>query len=299
MKKGQHLLTRRDFLRGTACAAMATAFGTPITIRAEEKTKSDRRSRVVLVRHPDALDKNHNPDAEVIQHMLDEGVKTLLEIDDTVEAWRQLIKPDDRVGIKSNVWAYLPTPKELEDAIWRRIGNAGVPEDRIRMDDRGARKTLENSTTLINVRPLRTHHWAGIGGCLKNYIMFVTLPFKYHSNACASLGHIWTLPMVKDKTRLNVLVVLQPLFHGRGPHHYNPKYVWDYKGMLISSDPVAVDAVGVQLLSAKRQDYFGEDEPFPKRTHHVMYADVKYNVGISDLKRIDLVKVGWTEGVLI
>ncbi len=265
----------------------------------EGKPKSDKRSRVVLIRHPDALNKNHNPNATVIQHMLDEGLKTLLGIDDIAEAWRQLIKPGDRVGIKTNVWAYLPTPGEIENALWRRVRDSGVPEDSIRMDDRGARKRLADSTTLINVRPLRTHHWSGIGGCLKNYIMFVKLPFWYHLNACANLGHIWTLPIVKDKTRLNVLVVLRPLFHGRGAHHYNPKYLWDYKGILLSLDPVAADTVGVRLLSAKRQDYFGEDTPFPRRTHHVTYADVKHHVGVSDPRRIDLVKVGWTDGVLI
>ena len=297
MTKGKRVFTRRDFLRSTAFTTAAAVLGTHI--KAEGNPNPERRSRVVLVRYPDALDKNHNPNAKVIQHMLDEGIKTLLGIEDTVDAWRQLIQPNDLVGIKSNVWGPLPTPREVEDAIRRRIIDAGVPGNRIRMDDRGARKRLADCTRLINVRPLRTHHWAGIGGCLKNYIMFVRLPFKYHPSACANLGHIWTLPAVKGKTRLNVLVVLRPLFHGRGAHHYNPKYVWDYKGMLVSSDPVAVDAVGVRLLSAKRRDYFGEETPFPRLTHHVMYADVRHNVGVSDPKRIDLIKVGWTEGVLI
>lgn len=298
MKKGHGGLTRRDFLRGTAYATIATVIGTTVT--AEGTAKPDKRSRVVLIRHPDALDKDHKPNPEIIQRMLDDGVKILLDSDDTAEAWRQLINPDDSVGIKTNVWAYMPTPKELEEAMWRRIEDVGVKRDRIRIDDRGARKTLADCTALLNARPLRTHHWSGIGGCLKNYIMFVRLPFRYHPSACADLGHIWTLPIVKGKTRLNVLVVLRPLFHGRGPHHYSPQYVWDYKGLLISSDPVALDAVGVQLLSAKRREYFGEDTSFPKRTiHHVIYAEVRHHVGVSDPERIDLVKAGWTEGVLI
>jgi hypothetical protein len=297
MKKGRRVITRRDFLRGSTYAAVATLLGTPgITAGQQE---SGKRSRVVLVRHPDALDKGHNPNGDVIQQMLDDGVRTLLNIDDTTEAWRQLIDPNSLVGIKTNVWAYLPTPKEVEGAIVNRLKDSGLPRKRIRMDDRGARTTLADCTQLINVRPLRTHHWAGIGGCLKNYIMFVSLPFWYHPNACASLGRIWTLPIVKGKTRLNVLVVLRPLFYGRGPHHYSSRYVWDYKGILLSLDPVAVDAIGVQLLSAKRRDYFGEDKPFTKRTHHVTYADLKYNVGVGDPKRIDLVRVGWTEGALI
>ena len=297
MKEAKHVFTRRDFLRSTAFTAAATVVGTHVI--AEGNPRSEKRSTVVLVRHPDSLNENHRPNAQVIQHMLDEGVKTLLGIDDTVEAWRQLIRPNDLVGIKSNVWTYLPTPKEVEGALWRRLIDSGVPENRIRMDDRGARRRLADCTRLINVRPLRTHHWAGIGGCLKNYIMFVSLPFRYHPNACANLGRIWTLPIVKNKTSLNVLVVLRPLFHGRGSHHYNPKYVWDYKGLLISSDPVAVDAIGVRLLSAKRRDYFGEDTSFPKLTHHVAYAEAKHNVGVSDPRRIDLIKIGWTNGILI
>jgi uncharacterized Fe-S center protein len=266
---------------------------------ARGETASEGRARVVLVRHPDALDKDRVPNGEVIQQMLDEGVRSFVEIDDTVEAWRQLVKPDDLVGVKSNVWAYLPTPREVERAIQHRILDTGVPGDRIRIDDRGARKSLADSTALINTRPLRTHHWSGIGGCLKNYIMFVRFPFRYHSNACANLGHLWTLPIVKGKTRLNVLVVLTPLFHGRGPHHFSSKHVWDYKGLLISSDPVALDAIGVRLLKAKRLEYFGEESPFHKRTHHVTVADVKHHVGVSDLDRIDLVRIGWDEGVLI
>jgi len=297
VKKRQRGITRRDFLRGTAYTTIGTVLGAHAI--AVGKPRSDHRSRVVLVRHPDALDKNHHPNAQVVQQMLDEGVRTLLEIDDTAAAWRELIKPDDVVGIKSNVWAYMPTPKEIEEAIRCRVIDSGVSQDNIRVDDRGARKRLADCNALINARPLRTHHWSGIGGCLKNYIMFIRLPFRYHPNACANLGHIWTLPIVKGKTRLNVLTVLRPLFHGRGAHHYNSQYVWDYKGILLSTDPVAVDAVGVRLLSVKRRDYFGEDTPFPRRTHHVTYADVKHNIGVSDLERIDLVKVGWTEGVLI
>ena len=138
MIKGKRVFTRRDFLRSTAFTTAAVVLGTHI--EAEGNPNPERRSRVVLVRHPDALDKNHNPNAKVIQHMLDEGIKTLLGIEDTVDAWRQLIQPNDLVGIKSNVWGLLPTPREVEDAIRRRIIDAGVPGNRIRMDDRGARK---------------------------------------------------------------------------------------------------------------------------------------------------------------
>ncbi len=299
MRKNKKTITRRDFLQVSAYATLAMA----MDARGEEKKKVGgvKRAKVVLVRDEAAIAKNGEINTTVIQKMLDDAVTSLLGKEDPVEAWKLLVKPEDVVGVKSNVWRYLPTPKEIEQAIKKRIKDAGVPEQNIGIDDRGVLKNpiFKKSTALINVRPFRTHHWAGVGGCLKNYIMFVKFPPLYHGNSCASLAKIWSLPIVKDKTRLNVLVLLQPLFYGIGPHHYDPTYSWNYKGILVGTDPVALDAVGVHLLKAKRLDYFKEDRPMKPSPRHVVFADTKYDLGTSDLKNIELVKLGWKEGILI
>ena len=111
------------------------------------------------------------------------------------------------------------------------------------------------------MRPVRTHHWAGVGGCLKNYIMFVEEPSDYHPDSCADLGAIWNLPIVKGKTRLNVLLALTPQFYGRGPHASTPGMSGPTAGLFVSKDPVAVDALGAELLRLKRLEFFGEDKP--------------------------------------
>jgi hypothetical protein len=154
-------------------------------------------------------------------------------------------------------------------------------------------------TALINVRPVRTHWWSGIGGCIKNYIMFTENPASYHPDACSSLAKVWELPAVKGKTRLNILLALTPLFHGRGPHHWDPRYVWQYKGLFVSYDPVAVDAMGLRLIQAKRRQHFGEDVALETPPTHIRDAEVKYGLGVSDPRRIDLVKLGWKEDILI
>ena len=69
--------------------------------------------------------------------MLNEAVKTLLNEKDPVKAWRRLIKPSDIVGIKSNEWRFLPTPRELEIVIKERIMDAGVSKRHIGIDERG------------------------------------------------------------------------------------------------------------------------------------------------------------------
>jgi hypothetical protein len=253
------------------------------------------------VRDAGVLDANSNLDTEILQRMFDDAVTALLDESDPVAAWKRLVQPSDTVGIKSNEWGYLPTPPELEAAIRRRLIDAGVDEEKISIDDRGVRRNpiFKEATALINVRPLRTHHWSGVGGCIKNPIMFDPHPPKYHPDSCADLASLWELPVIKGKTRLNILVMLTPLFHGKGPHHYQQRYVWEYKGLLVSTDPVAVDATGVRILSAKRKAYFGEDKPFDISPKHIRVAEEKFHLGIADPNRIELIKLGWMEDAFI
>jgi hypothetical protein len=293
----EKIITRRDFLRGAAATALAAAVGPGIPGAAQ----SEVQARVVLIRHADVLGNKDRIRAEVLQSMLDEAVKALLDEKEVPPAWGKLVKASDVVGIKSNVWWNMPTPKELEEAIRRRLLDVGVPEKNLGIDDRGVldNPIFKKSTALVNVRPLRTHHWSGVGTCLKNYIMFVPDPSNYHDEGCSPLGKIWHYPIVKGKTRLNILSALTPQFYGRGAHSFDRRYVWPYRGLIVGTDPVAVDAVGAHLLMVKRKAFFGEDRGLDAPPVHIAVADKKYKLGVSDLSRIQLVKLGWQEDILI
>jgi hypothetical protein len=232
--------------------------------------KSEKKTRVVLIRNKDVLDYLYRPRENVVRQMLDEAVMTLLNEKDPVRAWKRLVKPADIVGVKSNEWRFLPTPWELESVIKQRIMDAGVSKKNIGIDDRGVLENSRflNATALINVRPLRTHHWAGVGSLIKNYIMFVKEPSDYHPDSCADLASIWKLPLVHGKTRLNILILFTPL-------------------------------VGVRILLAKRREYFGEVRPLNPPPKHIFLADTRHRLGRADPEKIDLVKVGWKEGIFI
>jgi hypothetical protein len=294
--KTQHL-TRRDFLRLTAGTTVAASLGAGIA----RDARADTAAKVVLIRHAEAVGEQGKMNGEVLQAMLDEAVKTLLGTPEPVDAWRTLVKPSDVVGIKSNAWERLPTPKELEAAIRRRVLDAGVAEKNLDIADRGVLRNpiFLNATALVNVRPLRTHHWAGVGTCLKNYIQFVPDRPSYHPDGCAALGRIWTLPIVKGKTRLNILSALTPQFYGRGANFFDRRYVWPYKGLIVGTDPVAVDTVGAHLLQVKRIAFFGDDRALDVTPHHIQVADKEYHLGVSDLSRIHVIKLGWLGDVLI
>jgi len=268
---------------------------------APEVTEEVTKSRVVLVRDKDAVAADGKINGEVVQRMLDQAVMALFDKKDPVECFKILVKPDDIVGVKSNEWAPLPTTTQVEQAIKKRLMGAGVPEENIGIADRGVlgHPIFEKATVLINARPMRTHAWSGVGSLIKNYIMFDPNPPNYHDNACAPLGSLWELPIVKGKTRLNVLVLFTPLFHGVGPHHFDKTYTWTYGGLAVGADPVAVDSVGLRLFQAKRREYFGEDKPIKPAAHHIAFADTRYHLGNSDPAKIELIKLGSEEGVLI
>jgi hypothetical protein len=306
--KNQDGVTRRDFIKGAGTAAVGGALGLPALAgeaSARETGEGPVRraqstSRVILIRNQGAVAEDGTLNDAVIQAMMDEAMTSLFGLDSVEECWKLIIQPDDVVGIKTNVWTNLPTPPAVEEALKRGAMVAGVPEVNIGMGDRDVRRQeiFQRTTALLNSRPLRTHSWSGVGSLIKNYIMFDN-PSDYHDDACADLATLWQLPSVKDKTRLNVLVMLTPQFHNIGPHHFDPMYIWPYKGLIVSTDPVAADAVGLRILQAKRREVFGEDRPLQPTAHHIRLADTVHGLGNADMERIDLVRVGWQEEALI
>ncbi len=147
-------ITRRDFLKVASAAPLAGAI---IPALRGATAAPEDKVRVVLVRDANALDASGAPTAAVVQRMLDAAVCALLGERDAVKAWKTLIRPEDIVGIKTNVWRNIPTTAEVEQAIKRRVLDAGVAEDRIAIDDRGVLKNpvFQNATALIS-SPCRT-----------------------------------------------------------------------------------------------------------------------------------------------
>jgi hypothetical protein len=292
-----HTITRRDFLRKTTAAAAVAAAGVPLIAQ----SMSPKKSRVILIRHQGVVDATGAVDRATIEGMIDDAVVALFDAKTPGDAWKNIAGAGDVVGIKTNVWKYLHTPTELEGKLKARCVSAGVRESDIAIDDRGvlSNPVFQKATVLINARPMRAHHWSGVGGCLKNYIMFTPNPSDYHPDSCIDLGAVWKLPPVAGKTRLNVLVMLTPQFHCLGPHHFDKEYIWSYGGLLVGSDPVALDAVGLKILEAKRKLYFKEDSPMRPPVRHIRAAEEKHGIGVANLERIEVRTLGWKEGILI
>jgi hypothetical protein len=294
-------ITRRTLLKNSALAAIGSSlfFNSPLKAFGRV-SKVPQFTKVVLIRNKEVL-KNGEADKDILKQMIDQAVVELTGAVGTQEAWNKILKPDDILGIKTNAWNNLPTPPQVEEILKNKAIGVGIKENNISINDRSIRtdEVFQNSTALINVRPMRTHAWAGVGSLMKNYIMFLDQPSSIHGDSCADLATLYNLPQTKGKTRLNILVMLTPLFHGIGPHHFNRQYTWEYNGLLLGFDPVAVDSTGLRIIQAKRLDYFGEETPLNPPAKHIMLADTRHHLGTADPEKINLVKMGWDEDLLI
>ncbi|MCX6552276.1 MAG: DUF362 domain-containing protein, partial [Acidobacteria bacterium] len=246
-----HAITRRDFMRGTVGAvvgasALCGGAADAAADQAKPAVRAGRSAHVVLVRDEKVLNDAHDVDTSVLDRMLADTVVRLTGEKTPKAAWLALFKPTDVVGLVPTPHLN-PTHLELVDAVRRALVDAGVPAGQIR-EAQGGIELPRACTALVAMPALKAHWLTGLGTAMKIYIMYSGRPSSYHNENNANLAETWLLPGVKGKTKLVLVDALRPLCD-KGPQP-DPRYLWDYKGLVASTDPVAVDAVGLQIIMA-------------------------------------------------
>jgi len=285
------------------------------------------RARVVLIRDQRALEGSPQQQERVMREMLYIAITRLSGRDSATKAWAAFAHAGDRIAIKSNQMMR-PVHLELLHAIHAGLMVAGVADKDIAAWDRDQagfgrdelatlpqhpgfdRDSVSNlvtnwATGLVNVTGLKAHWLAGIACALKNWAGAVTninvadenVAYAFHADSCADLGLLNAIPAIRKRCRLIVVDALQPLFHG-GPQ-VDPQYLWDYNGLIVGTDPVAVDVICARIIQAKRDEHKGYSWPISPPAKHIQVADAKFGLGVSDPARIDLIKLGWRQGALV
>lgn len=293
MKGKKVVVTRRDFIRGSAGAALGAALLGPAWLKAEQGKGG--RSSVVIVRDGKAMDASHVVDRQVVARMLEQALVQVTGKGDAKAAWLSLVKPSDVIGLVPTDHLN-PTHGEIVEAVRASLQSAGIPAERI-VHAQGRSVDLASISALVCLPALKAHWLTGIGTVIKNYILYSGAPQRYHYQDSAKLGEIWNLPQVKGKTRLVLVDALRPLCD-KGPQP-DPRYQWAYNGLIASFDPVAVDAVGLKIIEAKRAALRGEPWPLSPPPICVEAADKVYKLGNSDMAKIDVKAFGWKDNLLV
>lgn len=293
MQQKNGILTRRDFIRGTVSAALSASLIGSNWLHGNEKKAGS--SLVIIVRDQNVMDANMNVNTAILKKMLEQTVNTLTGKKNIKDAWLSLLGPKDTIGLVPTPHLN-PTHKEVVEIVQSSLMAAGIPEEKLKKAQGGPDKP-KACTALIPMPGLKAHWLTGIGTVLKNYIKYSGSPRNYHGENNAKLGEIWNLPFVKGKTKLILVDALYPLCD-KGPQP-DPRYKWAYNGLIAGTDPVAVEAVCLKIITEKRKALKGEPWPLSPPPLCVEAAEKVYKLGTSRMENITIKHFGWDKELLV
>ncbi len=134
---------------------------------------------------------------------------------------------------------------------------------------------------------LKDHDLSGVSISLKNFYGAIHNPNKYHQNNCNPyIADLNTHPYIQEKVKLIVCDALLPQYHG-GPS-FKPQWIWKLGAVLFSLDPVALDAVGADLIEQQRRQHGLPSLREAGRHPQYIHTAAEYGLGVDDLSRIDI-----------
>ncbi len=151
----------------------------------------------------------------------------------------------------------------------------------------------QDCNKIINMAILKDHGLSGVTLCLKNLAFGVcNNNSRFHGKEHIGLfiSEFCAMPQIKEKVVLHIIDGLEACFD-KGPVPSSPNVLYAPKTLWLGTDPVALDAVGFQVIDAKRKD---EGLPPLSQTgrpvDHIKLAAQK-GVGIDDLSKIKIDKI--------
>lgn len=176
----------------------------------------------------------------------------------------------------------------------RVAGTDGDWEQRLRewgpSASRFSRLLAEELTALIDLPVMKDHGLAGVSLGMKNWYGVVHNPNKLHEEACNPfVPHLSAFPLVREKLRLTVVDGTTAQFHA-GPA-FSPAWAVAWQGFLASTDVVAVDAAGWRLIEELRREKRLGSLASEGREPKYVEAAGRLGLGVSDARRIEVVKV--------
>lgn len=261
-------------------------------------------------------------DYSAVERLLDQAMMALTGESAVRGAWSQLFRPNDRVGIQLDVGA-LPVHQALLEAVMRRLARAGVSTSNIIVyageesalfnagyalrrggdgvqvmgtDAEGfrgglSRIVLDYCTAIINLARLRVDPQVGMCGVLANSLAAVPHVERARlQRSPQDLAAAAARATLRRNTKLCILDALRP-GHMAGEEDGSPE-TWLYRGVLVSYDPVALDAVGRSILLDKFRETNQDVSELQPPVAYLKPASERYRLGQHDLAKIEVVTTG-------
>ena len=174
----------------------------------------------------------------------------------------------------------------------RGDGGFGYTDEEFPVGDKKTQLTkifTEMCDSIINIPLIKDHGTAGFTGALKNHYGTINNAREFHSNNCTSPGipEVNMIPIIRKKQKLIITNALSCVFNG-GPR-WDRKFMWNYGGILIGTDPVAIDTIMFNIINEKRKSE-GLSPISENVAKHIRLAS-ELGLGTNNTNEIDLLEV--------
>ncbi len=116
-------------------------------------------------------------------------------------------------------------------------------------------RVLTESTAVINFSLIKDHSICGYTGLLKNMTHGCQIvPHYFHQHhASPQIALLYAQDIIKSRVRLCITDGFKLMANG-GPLWKQPQYVYPHESVYVTTDPVAMDTVGAELVDKMRAD---------------------------------------------
>jgi uncharacterized protein (DUF362 family) len=156
---------------------------------------------------------------------------------------------------------------------------------------RMSRTLTQVCDAVINLPVLKDHSITGVTIALKSMFGAIHNPNKYHDNGCDPfVADVCAYAHIRRRLRLVVCDAMRPQCQGGPPSR--GQYQWPYGGILIGTDPVAVDRVGLEILERKRAASGLKPLEADGRPVRYLKSAAERGLGVANLANIEIVSIG-------
>jgi uncharacterized protein (DUF362 family) len=267
------------------------------------------------------------PKAEVAKRLLEKAMMQFTGAPDLNAAMGRFISKDDTVAIKVNgiagqTGATMATNFELILPVVEAVLAVGVPAEKItvyeqfpnflaaagvktgthnnndhRMPDirvyQGIKtrycRFFTEASAVIDMTQIKDHSICGYTGTLKNITHGnINNPHEHHAtNASPQIALLYNHPIVTSRVRLHITDAFK-VTYDQGPLDKNPKTRIPHGAVYVSTDPVAMDTVGWNVIEAERKQRGLKTLKDAGREPRYIKTASDLGLGVHDLNAIRL-----------
>jgi uncharacterized protein (DUF362 family) len=153
-------------------------------------------------------------------------------------------------------------------------------------------RPFTEATAVINVSLIKDHSICGYTGCLKNITHgSIINPGAFHDHhASPQIAELYAQAAVKSRVVLHVADAYKIIYEG-GPLDRNPERRIPHEAVYVSTDPVALDAVGWAEVERLRSDKGLPSLKSAGREPSYIRITAELGLGLADLDRIHIREV--------